>query len=292
MTERILTPSRGLRPFWAGSGCAFLAALALLACAGMAQAQGRLDARYSATLSGIPLGKGAWVIEITEDQYAATASGMTSGLLRIFSSGQGTSASRGLITKNQFAPQSYAAALTVEKKTDEVRMALSGGNVVDVAITPPPEPNPERVPVTEAHRKGVSDPMTSSLVRIPGNGELLAPQSCQRATQIFDGRMRYDFSFAYKRIEQVKTKGYEGPVLVCAIYFSPVAGYFPERKTIKYLIAQRDMEVWLAPIAGTRVLVPYRMSVPTPLGLGVLEATQFVTNALPPRPTAANIKTQ
>ena len=26
------------------------------------------------------------------------------------------------------------------------------------------------------------------------------------------------------------------------------------------------MEVWLAPIAGTRVLVPFRMSIPTPLG--------------------------
>ena len=37
------------------------------------------------------------------------------------------------------------------------------------------------------------------------------------------------------------------------------------------------MEVWLAPIAGTRVLVPYRISIPTPLGLGVLQATQFVS---------------
>ena len=37
------------------------------------------------------------------------------------------------------------------------------------------------------------------------------------------------------------------------------------------------MEIWLAPIAGTRVMVPYRMSLPTPIGIGVLEATQFVS---------------
>ena len=36
------------------------------------------------------------------------------------------------------------------------------------------------------------------------------------------------------------------------------------------------MEVWFAPIAGTRVLVPYRVTVPTPLGTAMLEATQFI----------------
>src|SRR5256885_9571996 len=52
-----------------------------------------------------------------------------------------------------------------------------------------------------------------------------------------------------------------------ALYFAPIAGYIPDRPAIKYLIAQRDMEVWLAPIAGTRVVVPFRFSTPTPLGL-------------------------
>jgi hypothetical protein len=266
--------------------------LPMLAADRAAQAQARLDARYTATLSGIPLGKGAWVVEIDNDRYAATATGMTSGLLRIFSSGHGTTASRGAIANSRFAPQSYTATLTVEKKTDEVRMALKAGNVVNVAVNPQPDAKPGLVPVTDAHRKGVSDPMASSMLRVPGSGDLLVPQTCAHAVSIFDGRMRYDFSFAYKRLETVKTKGYAGPVLVCAVYFSPVAGYVPDRKTIKYLVAQRDMEVWLAPIAGTRVLVPYRMSVPTPLGLGVLEATQFASSVLPPRAAAASIKTQ
>ena len=41
--------------------------------------------------------------------------------------------------------------------------------------------------------------------------------------------------------------------------------------------------------AGTRVLVPFRFSVPTPMGLGVLEATQFITTPLPAK---ASVKTQ
>jgi hypothetical protein len=49
------------------------------------------------------------------------------------------------------------------------------------------------------------------------------------------------------------------------------------------------MEAWLVAIAGTRVVVPFRVAIPTPLGTGVLEATQFVTSPLPQRASAAKI---
>jgi hypothetical protein len=104
--------------------------------------------------------------------------------------------------------------------------------------------------------------------------------------------MRYNLQFAYKRMDQVKAvKGYEGPVVVCAVYFTPLAGHIPDRPAIKYLTELRDMEVWLAPIAGTRVLVPFRVSIPTPLGLALLQATQFVTSAQPRR-AATSAKSQ
>jgi hypothetical protein len=68
--------------------------------------------------------------------------------------------------------------------------------------------------------------------------------------------------------------------VVCAIYFKPISGYIPARAALKYLAAQRDMEVWLAPIAGTRVLAPLKVMVPTPIGMAALEATQFVSTAV------------
>ena len=71
--------------------------------------------------------------------------------------------------------------------------------------------------------------------------------------------------------------------MVCAIYFTPVAGYIPDRPVIKYLAAQRNIEIAFVPIAGTRILVPFRMTIPTPFGPAMLEATQFVTTAAPPR---------
>src|SRR5437879_13305924 len=57
-----------------GSLCA--GAFMLLAAAHSASAQGRLDARYEATLAGIPVGKGAWTIDIQDDQVYASAFGV------------------------------------------------------------------------------------------------------------------------------------------------------------------------------------------------------------------------
>ena len=75
--------------------------------------------------------------------------------------------------------------------------------------------------------------------------------------------------------------------LVCAVFFTPISGYVPSRPAIKYLVTLRDAEVWLAPIAGTRVLVPFRFSMPTPLGTGLLQATEFVSVAAAAPRTAA-----
>ena len=262
------------------------------AAAGPVQAQGRLDARYSVTLAGMPVGKGAWVIDIAENQFTAAASGATAGLLRVFASGQGSGASRGLIVSGNPVPASFAASITSDKKTEEIRMTLGSGDVKDFAISPEVPVDPERVPVTDAHFHGVSDPMTGTLIRVPGTGNPLTPQACARTTPIFDGRMRYNLQFAYKRMEQVKAdKGYEGPVVVCAVYFIPIAGFIPHRASVKYLASQRDMEVWLAPVANTRVLVPYRVSIPTPIGVGVMQATQFVSVSQP-RAAAVGPKTQ
>ncbi|MDB5600018.1 MAG: hypothetical protein JWN71_2062 [Xanthobacteraceae bacterium] len=279
---------------------AWIAATALLAplcgivSSTPALAQGKLEARFTASLAGVPLGKGAWVIDIAEDQYTAAASGATSGLMRVVANGEGTSASRGFMVSGQPVPASYGASVTSEKKTEEVRMSLAQGNVRDFAVLPPAPPNPERIPVTDTHRKGVLDPMTASLVRVTGTGDPLTPEACNRAVSVFDGRLRYDLKLAYKRMDKVKAdKGYDGAAVVCSVYFTPVAGYIPDRPAIKYLSELKTMEVWLAPVAGTRVLVPFRIAIPTPLGLGVLQATQFVSVAQAGRPTTAtNVKTQ
>ena len=105
---------------------------------------------------------------------------------------------------------------------------------------PPTSPDPERVPLQEAHRRGVLDPMTAAILRVPGNGDTFVPQACNRKLAIFDGRMRYDLQLAFKRLDRVKSeKGYQGTVVVCSVVFVPVAGHIPSRPVIKYMVELR-----------------------------------------------------
>lgn len=258
---------------------ALLACVVLAVPAGSANAQGRLDAKYEASLAGLPIGKGAWVVDVSEDQYSAAVSGATTGLMKSIGGGNGTGTAQGRIAAGQFAPLSYISTINYGKKAEVIRIGLSGGNVKESAIEPQPPENPDRIPLTDAHRRNVLDPMTGSLLRVAGTGDPVSPEACRNKTMsVFDGRMRYDLRLDYKRMETVKAeKGYHGPAVVCAVYFTPIAGYVPDRASIKYVAAQRDMEIWFAPIAGTRVLVPYRIAIPTPLGTGLIEATEFIS---------------
>jgi hypothetical protein len=267
-----------------------LCAGALLALAPQAaSAQGRMDAHYEATLSGIPVGKGAWTIEIGDDTFSASAQGGTAGLLKAFSGGTGAGASQGRVVNGALVATAYTATTTTQKKSETIRLLLANGNVKDFSIDPAPPVDPNRVVVTEAHRKGVLDPMTGSMLRVPGNGEVLSPEACRTGAGIFDGRLRYDLKLDYKRMETVKAeKGYHGPAVVCAVYFTPIAGYIPDRPVIKYLATERRIEIAFVPIAGTRVLVPFRMTIPTPFGQAMLEATSFITTAAPPRVAKTN----
>ena len=247
-------------------------------------AQGRLEAQYEASLSGIAVGKGSWAIEIGDDQFSASAQGGTSGLLKAFSGGTGTGASQGRVVNGSMVATSYVATTVTSKKSETIRLVLANGGVKEFAIDPEPPVDADRIVVTDAHRKNVLDPMTGSMIRVPGNGEVLSPEACRTGAGIFDGRLRYDLKLDFKRMETVKAdRGYHGPAVVCAIYFTPVAGYIPDRPVIKWLSAQRNIEITFVPVAGTRILVPFRMAIPTPLGPALLEATSFVTTAAPPR---------
>src|SRR3569832_1827051 len=152
-------------PAWPAAFCG----LAVLWGAVPAAAQGKLEAQYEASLAGIPVGKGGWNIDIQDDVFSAAAAGGTSGLPKSFTGGSGTGASQGRVVNGALVATGYQASTTTSKKTEEIRITLDKGNVKDFAILPEPPVDPDRIVVTDAHRRGVWDPMPASLLRVPGN---------------------------------------------------------------------------------------------------------------------------
>src|SRR5262249_20079119 len=181
-----------------------------------AHAQARLEAHYTATIAGIPIGTGSWVIDISETQYSAAVSGQTSGLLRAFTGGQGNATVRGTLNSGRSLTSIYSATINGRgKRLDSIRIAIINGNVKEYKVDPPADDDPARVPITETSQRGVLDPITGSIVRMAGTGDLLVPEACQRTHEIFDGRLRYDLPFPFQPMETLKTpKGYSAPPFV------------------------------------------------------------------------------
>ena len=267
---------------------------ALVHCAGVtsAWAETKLEVRYAVSLLGIPLGSGSSVLDIGDDSYKIVANGQVTGLLKAFSSGEGAAAVQGAIQDGRVSPSAYVVHIKSRNKVDEVRMAFAGGAVKQLAVEPPVELKPDTVPLTEAHKRGVVDPISMGLLPAVGaNG--LSPQACDRKIPAFDGRIRFDLALSYRRMETIKSeKGYAGPALVCATRFLPIAGHESGRQGIKSLRDSRDIEIWYVPLAGTRFIAMYRINVPTQLGIAILQATRFETTVKAARTGAATPKTQ
>jgi hypothetical protein len=274
-----------LPPAARGTLIAAGSALALTGAAiGEAPAQGKLTAGYTISVARIPVGKLAWSADIGADSYDITGSGEASGIASFLASGKGTLATRGTVTDGRLSPTEFSSDITEDGGKLRQTMRLEQGNVTELTIDPPaPAADPDRVALTAAHQQGVVDPLTAWLVPAAGAGDGLGREACERTLSVFDGQKRYDLKLAFRRMDKAKAdKGYQGPALVCAVTLQPIAGHRPASSTVTFLAGGRDIELWLAPVAGTRLLAPIRVQVANMLGNIVVQAVEFQATAQSP----------
>ena len=260
-------------------------ALVIAALGGAAHADSRLQVQYSVSVAGLTVGKSDVEVMIGSAEYTSAANGRASGLLRALLTGEGTLGARGAVVDGRLVPASFSAKTAGDDETSSVTMTLDGGDVKEVTAETS-APDAERVALTADHRKGIVDPLSALLIEVGGTGDTVAAEACRRTLPIYDGRRRFDLALSFKRIDRVKAaKGYAGPAVVCAVAFKPIAGHRVGSALVKYLDG-REVELTLAPIAGTRLLAPFRMSVINMLGNIVVEATAFETTTTPAEPAA------
>jgi hypothetical protein len=261
-------------PFWmVAAGGSLVAMLSATA----ATAQTRLEARYRVTLAGLQIGNGGWTVDLSGNRYSMEASGQTSGLVSMFAGGSAAASVRGAVNGSRLIPSDFNLNIKSRRNLDQIRMGLAGGAVKNLSVDPPPKPSEDREPLTDAHKRGVLDPISAGLIPFSSpNG--VGPEVCKRTFAVFDGRQRFDLALSFKRMEKVKAEqGYAGPAVVCAVQYTPIGGFYHGRSGTKFLRESRDIEVWYAPMAGTPFVAAYRINIPTLLGTAVLQATRFET---------------
>ncbi|SDA16456.1 Protein of unknown function [Methylobacterium sp. UNC378MF] len=229
---------------------------------------------YGINLAGLPIGTARLAGSFDRDRYLMDVSAVLTGLVGAITGGKGSARASGSFTA---APQPGAFAIATQTASSgiAVRMALAHGNVVQAEVTPPLVDMQDRVPVTPANKRGIIDPVSALLMPTRGRGEPLDPENCNRTLPVFDGATRFNVVLSYAETRPVQKPGYAGPVLVCTARYQAVAGHRPDRPGVKFMEENREMSVWLAPVEGTRVLIPLRISVLTTIGTNIIEATRW-----------------
>jgi len=258
------------------------------ACGNTANAQTRFKAHYVISMTGVPVGQIVWIGALGDQRYTTSANGKASGVLSVLVNGEGSVDVRGIIAAGRLVPKSFTSKINDDEGNNELRMTFDDGGVVKDLVAPPPPPGTDRLPITEADRRGVVDPLSAMLIPAGDNG--MGPEDCARVLSIFDGRRRYDLTLSFKRVDKVAIAGgYSGQALICGIVLKPIAGYRAESMLVKYVAGRRDMELWFAPVAGTSTIAPIRVLMPTLLGTLDITADQFESLA-PPLPPATPVK--
>jgi hypothetical protein len=160
----------------------------------------------------------------------------------------------------------------------QIRMTFDGGAVTEVSQVPHKRPNPHVIPVTKEQLEGVLDPMSAAFLYTRSdnpNGDL---KVCNQTIPVFDGEQRFDLVLTPKqtvRVTKNGSGGYSGPAAICRVKFIPLGGYRPDNPGIRLMSETNDIEVWLVPLSGTAMYVPYRIVLPTLVGYGSALATSF-----------------
>jgi hypothetical protein len=255
----------------------FLASVLCAAGPGLAsQAQAEnIHATYHLSIIGLPIGTATATGALEPQHYKVDIGVKLSGIASLVSNAKGAATASGAIGRAGVAPAAYANTTANSTETRTVRMAMGGGAVRGLDISPPFIDPVGRVPVTESNKHNVVDPVSALIMTVPAGQPLIGPAACDRTIPVFDGFARYDVKLSFVRSQDVQVKGYSGPAAVCAARYVPIAGHRPQAKATQYMADNRQIEAWLVPLERAHAVVPLRISIMTMAGMLVVDATEF-----------------
>ncbi|SEP97466.1 Protein of unknown function [Faunimonas pinastri] len=248
-----------------------LAGIALPAWSAPASAEG-VTVQYGLRFIGLPIGTASLKLQTEGSRYTVEGKGKVGGLMSLISDGKGTANVHGAVLPGRLAPAAFSEDRIEDGQHERTSFDLDGTTATNVKVDPMPKFKADRVPMTDANRLGVIDPLTALVV--PGKGT----DACNRTQPVFYATERFDMVLSYDHTETVRggSRGYNGPAVVCAVRYRPIAGHRPNKRTTKFMIATKDIAIWLAPVPGTDLNVPVRIHVATMSGPVNVVATGFI----------------
>lgn len=262
----------------------FAAAFGLLAvtAAPADEADYRFQLHYRVSLGALPIGNATLVGTFEGPKYRIDGFGKLTGIAGVLYEYSASASSAGRLQAGKTQANAFSVNASDGKKTATIRMTMTSAGVRQLKITPTPTPyhvnHPNRVKVTEADKRGIIDPISALFV--PGGYSVdgFDKRACQRSVPIFNGQERFDVNLEYRAIQSVSGGvGFADEVLVCTARYRAIAGHRTDKDEVK-TAEKISAEVMLTPVPGSDILVPYRVTIPTPLGAAVVQATELTAS--------------
>jgi hypothetical protein len=258
-----------------------IACTAALAAASGLSAQAEMmhhKTKFTVRYGSITVGEATFDIDYDDKTYSVDARGKTAGIVDVFSPGKGKARSDGVIEPTKVVAQKHFVEYEEPEKTSALEVAFTGGDVAGVKVVAGKLRNKKSrrwVQIQPDQLKSVIDPASSLVIPVKpeavGDGRAV----CDRVFNVYDGDARYDIALKYKSSREIAVEGYKGNAFVCQLRYIPVAGHRSGEKNIEYMADNKDMEVWLAPMAGTSLFTPIRFDVPTWVGTVIAYPSYF-----------------
>ncbi|MCB9994743.1 MAG: DUF3108 domain-containing protein [Hyphomicrobiaceae bacterium] len=198
------------------------------------------------------------------------------GLGQLVARGTASVKVTGATSGSGYSGESFSLTTRTDQGTTQVNVAYSHSNVTSFTIDPPLPPRYDLVPIERSQLTGVNDGISAFILKNASFDRSL----CNRRLHVFTGFERFDLnlSFAAEETATSTRTGYQGPVVLCQIDYTPISGHYETSEITNYLAQSDRILIWYAPLGTSGTAIPYRVLIGTAMGdLSVVLTSLSVT---------------
>lgn len=236
----------------------------VLLAAPVAAAEVSATAKYLISLSGTNVATA--IIRLTDSgaRYALALDARITGLAQLVASGIAKVDSAGISNGRELVSEKFDLLTRASGEDFTVAIEYAKKDVTTFVVSPPLINNVDRVALERKHLRGVNDMLAAFVLK----GGELNQSLCDRRMQIFTGLERFNVAmrFAKEDVATSRRTGYQGPVILCNIRYTPVAGHFTTSEITNFLAGSDRILIWYAPLGAPGYFIPYRVLLTTSVG--------------------------
>lgn len=197
-------------------------------------------------------------------QYRLDANARITGMASLVASGSGKVESQGRSSETGLTSERFDLLTSSGGEDFTVLVTYAARDVQSFVINPPLVNNIDRVAIERKHLRGVNDMIAAFVLK----GGALDKNLCNRKMQIFTGLERFNIAMRFTKEDEATSKktGYQGPVILCNIRYTPVSGHFTTSEVTNYLKDSDRILIWYAPLNTPGTYIPYRVLLTTSTG--------------------------